>query len=83
MSIFEGKGELSGIVKSLSIEVGLGGETKKTLSSSLVTSLFVEWGLGESWAMSASVQGCLGEGSSVVSVLVSCLFTSDRAGWCC
>ena len=63
--------------------MGLGGETTKTLSSSLVTSLCVEWGLGESWAMSALVQGRLGEGSSVVSVLVSGLFTSDQAGWCC
>ena len=61
------------------MEVGLGGETTKTLSSSLVTSLSVEWGLGESRAMSASIQGSF-RGGKFCSVSASVMSVYIRPG---
>ena len=70
----------SGIVASLSVEDGLGGETIITSLSSLLASLSVQGGQGGETiitslsslvaSLSESVCGRLGEGSSVVSVLV-------------
>ena len=81
----EGK---SGIVASLSVKDGLGGgETMSLLS--LVASLSVQGGLGGETiiaslsslvaSMSESVPRRLGEGSSVVSVLVFSM--SIQSGW--